>query len=66
MGANVVASQGSYDPGTGIWRIGELESVESRPFIGKGDAETLTIIAEAPTQRRLRLPSRAPRTIRSA
>ncbi len=45
-GASVVASQGSYDPGTGIWRIGELENMELRTLIGKSNAETLTIIAE--------------------
>ena len=45
-GASVVASQGSYDPDTGIWRIGELESMELRPSLGKRNTETLTIIAE--------------------
>ena len=43
-GARVLASQGSYDPATGIWRIGDLEHTDWRPLIGKGDAETLTII----------------------
>ncbi len=45
-GASVVASQGSYDPETGIWSIGELESMELRPSLGKGNTETLTIISE--------------------
>ena len=45
-GSRVVASQGSYDPDTGIWRIGEMESVEERQYTGQSETETLTIISE--------------------
>ncbi len=45
-GASVAASRGSFDPDSGIWRIGELEHTDWRPLIGKGEGETLTIIVK--------------------
>ena len=46
QGARVIASQGSYAPDTGIWRIDEMDSVETRRSTGQSDEETLTIISE--------------------
>ena len=45
-GLSAVASQGSYDPDTGIWNIGELESRETRPAQSKSETATLTLITE--------------------
>ena len=40
-------SHGSYDDATGIWTIGELESVESRRLAGQHDGVTLTLLTGA-------------------
>ena len=53
-GAEAIASQGSYDPASGVWTIGELSLSDFRQASGRpGDGPTLTLITDAPAGSRI-------------